>query len=328
MNCLLELLDGLARRDGVVVLAASNDPSKIDPAILRSGRLDRQLRAGLPDAAALSKIYRLYLNDAPLAEADYERLGAVSLGSSGADVERFSRGARRRARREQRELRFVDVLAEVSGELPPPGDRSLWDTAIHESGHAAILFTMHPGRLRLVSLFKQASSVGSTISTGPTSEDMTAAAIDEELTVLLGGRAAEEIILGQCTAGCGGGPASDLALANWRAFLAETCYGLGTSLSWSELPETDELHERRAAEPEAARAAQARIGQAYERAKTIVTAMRPEIEAVAEALLFKYVLTGEEISHLLAPSQKDAAGTSGEAAGITPAARKLATPPD
>lgn len=299
INTLLEQLDGTTQREGVIVLAATNSPEAIDPAIRRSGRLDRQLRVGYPDAASLTEIYRHHLANA-LPEIDFTRLGAVSYGLTGADVERFARGARRRARRDRRAVQFADVFGEIAGELPPPGDRSLWSTAIHEAGHAAVMCVLQPARLRLVSILGQEASAGNTISSVLHKRDMNASAVDSELTILMAGRASEELVLGSCMGGCGGPPGSDLALASFLAFAAETSYGLGTTgLLWSELPEMDELHERLASHPEAAMAARARIDQAYERAKVLVAAWRPAIEAIAEALLDYHVLTFEQLIPIL-----------------------------
>jgi ATP-dependent Zn protease len=309
INTLLEVLDSsTAQRDGVVVLAASNSPSTIDPALLRAGRLSRQLYIGFPDAAALSKIYRYYLGGS-LSDEDYVRLGAISVGKTGADVEQIARGARRRARTNRREVRRNDVFAELVGDLPPPGDRSLWPTAIHEAGHAAVMEAELPGRLRVVSLFGQGNAAGGTIGAPSDSPDKTAVTIDAELRILFGGRAAEAIILGYCTSGCGGPTNSDLARASWTAFTAEVCFGLGTSnLLWSPAPEAEELHKRFAAQPDAAKAANLRLQRAYERAKTIVAARRRLIEAIAEVLLEKYVLTADELAPLLLAHAKEADG--------------------
>jgi AAA+ superfamily predicted ATPase len=309
INTLLEVLDSsTAERDGVVVLAASNSPSTIDPALLRAGRLSRQLYIGFPDAAALSKIYRYYL-DGSLSDDDYMRLGAISIGKTGADVEQIARGARRRARTNRREVRRNDVFAELVGDLPPPGDRSLWSTAIHEAGHAAVMEAKFPGRLRVVSLFGQGNAIGSTIGAPSDNADKTAATIDAELAIMLAGRAAEEVILGYCTSGCGGPANSDLARANWMAFTAEACLGLGTSnLLWSPVPEVEKLHKRFAAQPEAAKAANLRMQHAYEEAKIIVAARHQLIESIAEALLEQYVLTAAELAPLLIAHTNDADG--------------------
>lgn len=299
INTLLEQLDGSKKRDGVVVLGATNDPNKIDDAIRRSGRLDRQIHIGFPDVPSLKEIYRYHLDNA-LAEDDFTRLASISYGQTGADVERIARGARRRARVSRRDIRFEDVFLEVTGALPPPGDRSLWGLAIHEAGHAILMRTLQPGRLKSVSIFGTGNSAGSTIGGATDSQRMTSEMVDNELTVLLAGRAAEEIIIGHCTGGSGGPETSDLATATWRAFISETSFGLGSSgLLWSEIPEMDDLHTRLASRPDVARAIGRRLDRAYARAKLLVTGSRPLIEVIAEALLNKYVLTSDEVSAAL-----------------------------
>ena len=310
INTLLEQLDGTDHREGVVVLGATNDPGKIDPAIRRSGRLDRQIRVGFPDIAALKEIYRYCLSNS-LPEVDFTRLAAISYGRTGADVERIARGARRRARRSRRDVRFDDVFTELAGRLPSPGDRSLWSVAVHEAAHAIVLSALQPGRLQVVSIFGQGNSAGRTIAGTSGTQQVSSAAIDEELTILMGGRAAEEVILGCCTGGSGGTEDSDLAQATWTAFVAETAYGLGTTgLLWSDPPKMDELDARLASRPKAATAARLRIDRAYERAKSMVTALCPRIEAIAEALLDEFVLTADQVSAILAKCDRNAVGPS------------------
>ena len=100
-NTLLEQLDGVADREGVLVIGATNFRENIDPAIRRAGRLDREIEIGLPDTAALADIYRVHLGDV-LKPNDLLRLATLSMGRTGADVARWARGARRRARIERR----------------------------------------------------------------------------------------------------------------------------------------------------------------------------------------------------------------------------------
>lgn len=298
INALLEQLDGLVTREGVVVIATSNDPSVIDPSILRSGRIDRQFYVGKPDVEALAKIYQHYLGKAFPAD-DLNRVAGMSVGLTGADVERIARGARRRARKQRRDVRFEHVFHEIAGELPPPGSRSLWSSAIHEAGHAAVL-ALQPGRLQLVSIVGSGQSMGGTIGRPVDNGDTTSESIDRHLKVLIAGRAAEEIILGRGTGGCGGPEESDLALASHYAFVAETSLGLGTTgLLWSDVPKMEDLHTRFASQPEAARAARQRIERALAKAKALVTVLRPVIEAIAEALIEKYVLTSDQLNAIL-----------------------------
>jgi len=310
INTLLEQLDGTEARDGVVVIGATNDPDKIDSAIRRSGRLDRQIRIGFPDVPALKEIFRYHLGNT-LDDSDLMRLASISCGFTGADVERIARGARRRARVGRRSIQFNDVFIELTGELPPPGDRTLWNLAVHEAGHAIVMKALQPDSLKSVSIFGNGDSAGSTIGRALSSQNLTSAMVDDELSVLLAGRASEEVILNHCTGGCGGSKDSDLATATRLVFASEASLGLGTSgLLWSEIPEMDDFHTHFASRPDVAAAASGRLDRSYERAKEMVTASRPLIEAIAEALLHKYILTADEVSDILAAFGNGAADSA------------------
>lgn len=133
VNGLLECLDGAVEREGVVVVGATNDPSGIDAALRRPGRLDRHIEIPLPDAKARSAILRQHLD----ADIDVTCLDRETAGMSGADLERVARDARRRARRER-----VDVdIHHVRASLPVRQSRTLAyrrHIAVHEIGHAVV----------------------------------------------------------------------------------------------------------------------------------------------------------------------------------------------
>ena len=134
VNALLAELDGVQGREGVVVVAACNHPHLLDPALTRSGRLDRHVRIGLPDMGALEHILRVHLRD-ELADTDLQAVALLALGSTGADVERFVRGARRRARDAGRPMELVDMQAEIGGnDDRTPAEIRI--SAVHEAGHA------------------------------------------------------------------------------------------------------------------------------------------------------------------------------------------------
>lgn len=118
VNGLLELLDGAGGREGVVVVGACNHPDRLDPAIVRSGRLDRRIHIPLPDQAALRQIIRHHLGT-DLADVDLADAAKAAVGASGADVERWVRGARRRTRTSNRPMVIKDLLAEVRGNYSP-----------------------------------------------------------------------------------------------------------------------------------------------------------------------------------------------------------------
>ena len=150
VTALLEALDGTVRREGVVVIGASNHADRIDPALLRSGRLDRRFEIGLPDETALARIFAHHL---PGGDAEtFEQVATVLAGTtSGADVSRITREARRVARRAGREIEAQDLLS-IAMPADVRSDSEQRRVAIHEAGHAVMsMVTGHvPGSLSLV----------------------------------------------------------------------------------------------------------------------------------------------------------------------------------
>ena len=299
-NTLLEQLDGVADREGVLVIGATNFREDIDPAIRRAGRLDREIEIGLPDTAALTDIYRVHLGDA-LEANDLLRLAALSMGRTGADVARWARGARRRARIERRSVIFDDVFKEIAGSLPNAEDPFLRRVAIHEAGHAVVITMQNPGSAPMLSLCSEGRLSGATRFTSDKQSALTATVIDNMLVVLLAGRAAEEIIHGAPSAGAGGSRESDLAKATRLAMQAEASFGLGTTgLIWSDFPDPDRAHAVLAMRGGTETAVRRRLDEAYGEAKMIITEKRHVVERIAEALLARIVLTPGEVADIIA----------------------------
>ena len=222
-NCLLEELDGFERREGVVVIAACNDPSRLDPALVRAGRLDRHIEIPLPDHPALIGIFRTHLGG-DLQDADLRAVALAARGRTGADAERYVRDARRAARRAGRPLTLQDLLDAVRGGAPDwPADvrRRI---AHHEAGHAIAKLALGTGEPTALSI-----NGGGGLSEAIFGEirALTREYLENHLTTLLAGRAAEVIVFGDATAGAGGGEDSDLGKATRLALQLESAYGLG-----------------------------------------------------------------------------------------------------
>jgi cell division protease FtsH len=225
VNCLLEQLDGFERREGVVVVAACNDPSRLDPALVRAGRLDHHIAIPLPDVPALVGIFHIHLGS-DLAGADLRAAALAARGHTGADVERWVRVARRTARTAGRPLALQDLLDAVRGGEPEwPADvrRRI---ACHEAGHAIV-------QLALGIAEPTALSIGGT--GGLAESDLgemradTREHLEKFLVVLLGGRAAEQLTFAEVTAGAGGSEeGSDLGRATRLATRLETDFGFGS----------------------------------------------------------------------------------------------------
>ena len=222
-NALLECLDGFERREGVVVIAACNDPSRLDPALVRSGRLDRHIEIPLPDVPSLVGILRTHLA-ADLIGTDLREAALAARGGTGADVERFVREARGRARRAGRPMDLSDLLDAVrKGQPEWPADVRR-RVAYHEAGHAVALLALGLAEPKALSI----GGTGGLAETDPGGmRAMTRSHLENFLVALLAGRAAEQLIFGEATAGAGGSEESDLGRATVLATRLETEYGLG-----------------------------------------------------------------------------------------------------
>lgn len=220
---LLECLDGFERREGVVVIAACNDPSRLDPALVRSGRLDRRIEIPLPDVLSLIGILRSHLA-ADLAGADLREVALAARGGTGADVERFVREARGRSRRAGHPINIQDLLAAVRNGQPEwPADvrRRI---AYHEAGHAIALLALGLAEPKALSIGGAGGFAESDLGEV---RAVTRSHLEKFLVTLLAGRAAEQIIFGEATAGAGGSDESDLGRATMLATRLETDYGFG-----------------------------------------------------------------------------------------------------
>ena len=289
VNALLEHLDGSASREGIVVIATTNHPDRIDPAILRSGRIDRHIRIGPPGLDDLCGILRHYLGDA-LPDLDLAALAARARGMTGADAEGLVRRARGIARRDERHLVPAD-LVETLAEMRPPMNEALRVRAsVHEAGHGlAAVASGATGRVTL----SIASAGGVTelgASTVPGSG--TEADFDDALVLLLAGRAAESVVLGEVSAGSVG----DLAEATRLAAEMESRWGFSArfplvSLGLGEAP--DVLRAPWLMEP-----LQERLDRAYARALELMERERVALVRVSEALFHRQHLDDAEVRAL------------------------------
>lgn len=314
LNAMLELLDGAQSREGVVVVAATNRPDAIDPALLRPGRLDRIVGIGLPDAEALTGILRHHLGD-ELKGVDVSWLARACVGLSGAHVEQAVRGMRRRARREGRRPTLADLEAEMGVATPVP-DGTRHRVAIHEAGHAVFISLWRPGALRSVSVPRAnlnrgvlgavASEFGFNRAEGDrhVTRDVIVHAIAEKLA----GRAAEYLLLNEVSAGAGGSPTSDLAQATWIATVAVTAFGLGTDGAeppiWKGLPSVERVPQLLAVDQALAREVGFLMVDGYTTAVRLLREHACAVERVASAVIDQEMLSGEEVARVVAGRER------------------------
>ncbi|BAE50491.1 AAA family ATPase [Paramagnetospirillum magneticum] len=302
INGFLELLDGVVAREGIVVVGATNHPSRLDPAITRSGRLDRHITIGLPDEGGLTKILRHHLGD-DLPGEDLSAAAKLALGGTGADAARWVRGAKRRGRQGARSMCMEDLIAEIRGNAPEVCPSILRRCAIHEAGHAIAIAVLHPATLRHVSIRQTWTTGGGVISQRPLHDLATSSDIDELLMILMAGRASEEIVLGSASSGAGGGVESDLAKATMLATSAITALGLGraTTPIWSGMPSPDTIDILLSRRPDIGRQVEARLDRAYGAAKTLITGHSGSLSRIVDRLIEVETLSGDEVLALLLP---------------------------
>ncbi|EAU41328.1 ATP-dependent Zn protease [Fulvimarina pelagi HTCC2506] len=242
-GCLLECMDGVARREGIVVLAACNHDRMLDPALVRAGRLDRRFFIGLPDEEALAGIFRHHLG-AGVADDAIGQVATLFAGTmSGADVVRIARDARRRARLAGRQISADDLIAVAV----PPETRSpavLSRVAIHEAGHAVVrmIFGTIPTALSIIETGDVGGAVRS--SRDASTFEGLRGELEEEVACALAGRAAEDVLLGSVSAGAGGNGDSDLARATGLLAASESILGLGRTIAHGMEVDGVVVHER------------------------------------------------------------------------------------
>jgi hypothetical protein len=296
VNSFLEQLDGLGGREGVVVIAACNDASRLDPAIVRSGRLDRTIDVGLPDACALEGIFRHHLG-IDLRGADLAEVASAAVGSTGADVQRWVRDARRAARRNRRPMVAADLKLAVVGvnRREPATMRRI---AVHEAGHAAIACLDRPGSVRSVTV-RQFGKYGGHLMSDGLGSSITRGQVRVSLRLLLAGRAAEQVLMGDVSAGAGGCADSDLALATKLAVDALGSWGMGDELTWSACPKPQDIGAALAMRPAFARQVSALLAEVHEEVVAAIGIHRNAVEGIAARLMAVESMTGAEIEHVL-----------------------------
>jgi hypothetical protein len=292
VNGFLECLSGVEDLPGVVVVAATNYPQLIDPAVKRAGRLDREIAIQKPDMSTLAKIFGHYLKSDVPADAPLMSLALAARGGTGADVESWTRRARGTARRAGRPMVVADVLAEIRAGRLPLTDEVRRRLAIHEAGHVVAHLEFGLSFLVGVSLHDEG---GEALFKNDLEGDATLSRLETVLSVMLAGRAAEIIAFDAASIGSGIGTGSDLRLATALARDIELRYGLGLIGPVQIEPHDGDLLLARGL----LEAVAARLRAAESRAKALLERRWGAVEAIAAALEQSGYLTGSDIKRLL-----------------------------
>ncbi len=288
VNALLTDLSRLAEAPGVIVIAATNHPGRVDPAIVRSGRFDRHLQLGLPDRAGVTAILEGHLGTQG-SRFDLRPIADRLLGCTGADIAAVVRAARGLARQRGASLSCGDLDAAADRIVPRPSTDLLWETAVHEAGHIVVSAALGLAPPRGARITAQGGVVE--VDLPPR---MTRDALDRRMAAILAGRAAEDLILGSLSHAAGYGPASDLEVATTIALRIEVEWGLGDHLIHAPIPPQDRVRL-----PEGLRRRVERhLSVAMRRASAIVAAQEVAVRQIAETLLRERELDADRIADL------------------------------
>jgi cell division protease FtsH len=328
LNQLLAELDGFDTQKGVIILAATNRPEILDPALLRPGRFDRQVVLDRPDLKGREKILRVHVRDVKLAPGlDLSLVAAKTPGFVGADLANLvNEAALHAARTDKAAVDMTDfdeaidrIVAGIERKSRVINPKEKEIVAYHEAGHALVAESRrHADRVAKVSVIPRGVAALGYTQQRPTEDRylMTRAELLDRLDVLLGGRVAEELIFGDVSTGA----QDDLQRATDMARHMVARYGMSEALGLAtfEAPRQPLFLNVPSVAPreyseETARRIDAEIEKlleaAHRRVRETLTAKRPALERVAKHLIEKEVVDREGLRALLEPIPAGAAST-------------------
>jgi cell division protease FtsH len=345
LNQLLVEMDGFDPNAGIIVIAATNRPDILDPALLRPGRFDRRIVVDNPDTKGRKAILEVHLRGKPLAEdVNVEVLAKRTPGFSGADLANLvNEAALLAARRNKRRITMAEFDEAIERVIAGPQRRSRVLSqrerelvAFHEAGHALLRKLLpHADPPHKVTIVSRGMALGYVMGMPP--EDRytrTRAELLDEITVAMGGRVAEEIVFGEITTGA----ENDFEQATDMARKMVTDFGMSEKLGPMSLGKRHgpvflgrDLVESRNYSEEIAyeidKEVRRIIDECYTRAKQILEANRDKLEVIARALLEKESLDAEELDRLLAGQPLDAEAPAPATPASGPAAKPAPAPP-
>jgi cell division protease FtsH len=317
LNQLLVEMDGFEMKDNIILIAATNRPDILDPALLRPGRFDRQIVVDRPDRGGRRKILEVHTRGKPLAKViDLDTLAGQTPGFTGADLSNLvNEAALLAARSGKREITQVELEEGIMRVIAGPekktrvmSEKERLITAYHEMGHAIVgHFLEHSDPVHKISVVSRGQALGYTISM-PTEDRFltTRAELTDTLSMTLGGRAAEEIVFGEITTGA----SNDLEKVTATAKQMVMRFGMSEKLGprtfghdhgqpflgreFSAEPDySDEI--AREIDDEIRRIVEA----AHQRAKDILTEHREHLGTISEILVKRETIESEQFEALL-----------------------------
>jgi cell division protease FtsH len=318
LNQLLVEMDGFEMKDNIILIAATNRPDILDPALLRPGRFDRQVVVDRPDRKGRVRILEVHTRGKPLAKSiDVDNLAGQTPGFTGADLANLvneaallaAREGKREITQDELEEGIMRVIAGPEKKTRVMSEKERLVTAYHEMGHAMVAhFLENTDPVHKISIISRGQALGYTISL-PTEDKFltTRAELADTLAMTLGGRAAEEIVFGEITTGA----ANDLEKVTGTAKQMVMRFGMSEKLGprtfghdhsqpflgreFSSEPDySDEI--AREIDDEIRRI----VEEAHQTAKEVLSDRRTDLERLSKVLLERETIEREEFEQLLA----------------------------
>ncbi|MET4260009.1 cell division protease FtsH [Bradyrhizobium sp. S3.12.5] len=294
----LTLLDSAAGGDrpGVFVWGATNYPDRVDPALIRPGRLDRVIHFAEPGPDGIVSIARHHLAG-ELAGVDLAPIGQLGLGCSPAEIAGAVKTARSAARAAKRAIAYDDLVEALAPRVDLDA-RTLRRIAEHEAGHAVTAIALSVDDVVAVDIGGDRGALGRTVMRQHTLIE-TRATIESRVVAQLGGRAAEVVIYdGDCSANAGGGESSDLARSTEAVAALRVSMGLGDGLAY--LGDPASAMQALRFDPKLKAAVDRDLATLHARAVEIVRRHRKALDAIATALVERRHLSGDEVRRIFA----------------------------
>ena len=312
-------MDGFTANEGVVVLAATNRVDILDPALLRPGRFDRQVYVGLPDIKGRRDILAVHARNKPLAEdVDLDKLAKGTSGFTGADLENLlNEAALLAGRRDEKAITMDDlqksVIKVIAGpekhsRVIPEHERRL--TAYHEAGHAVVMHALPDlDPVHQITIVPRGQAGGMTIYLPDEDRSyLSRSYLLDNIAGLLGGRAAEQLVLGDISTGA----SNDISRATQMARKMVGTYGMSDRMGnaafdaghdevfiGKSMAQTRPYSEETAAEMD--QEIRRIMDEAYGRCRKILEQYRPQLDQVAQFLLQHETMTAQEFEDVFRP---------------------------
>ena len=316
LNQLLVEMDGFGRTEGVIVMAATNRPDILDPALLRPGRFDRQIHVGVPDVKGREEILKVHAKGKKLAEdVNLRTVARSTSGFTGADLSNLLNEAAILAARENRQALSMEdmneammkILAGPAKKSRVQSRRDLKTTAIHESGHAVAMYylpTHDP--VRHISIVPRGSSLGATwYLPKEDSYNLTRNEMYEQIVGLLGGRVAEDVFLGDISVGASNDIDRATKLAKDMVARYGMCERLGTVsyLDGGEVFIGRDYQTTKSYSEQVAGAIDEEvkrlIDRAYDHCRKILTDHKDKMQQLTDYLLANESISGEQFARMM-----------------------------